>query len=319
MGKVVHQSVDSDLRKYVNIQLPNGSLGEGNIVCSTLSALQSTYPNGLNSPVWVTSEKSWYYWDGVLVEPNPTPQPDPTDTTPPILSITPSSSFTTTQTVTMTTNETATIYYTLDDTDPKTSGTKLTYATPLTLTATDTVKAYARDTSGNESVVQTITYTKQTGVNKLFYIDASVTKTSETVNRWRANEIVPKQAIKINEIGIYASAIPSYWELWALDSNGAFTGSVIKSGSTSNWVDNGDGYYKSTIAGGVNLTANTRYALEIRSETASTTRYLTTTNVNENNEIQIKPNYYENNVKAVVGSVLVNGKMYDNYIVYEVI
>lgn len=85
----------------------------------------------------------------------------PADTTPPVLTITPAATFTDTQTVVMSTNETATIYYTLDDTDPKTSGTKLTYSAPLTLTATDTIKAYARDTAGNESAVQSVTYTKQ--------------------------------------------------------------------------------------------------------------------------------------------------------------
>jgi hypothetical protein len=84
----------------------------------------------------------------------------PADTTAPVLTITPAATFTDTQTVTMSANETATIYYTLDDTDPKTSGTKLTYTAPLTLTETDTVKAYAVDTANNESAVQTITYTK---------------------------------------------------------------------------------------------------------------------------------------------------------------
>jgi hypothetical protein len=84
----------------------------------------------------------------------------PADTTAPVLTITPAGTFTDTQTVTMSANETATIYYTLDDSDPKTSGTKLTYTVPLTLTETDTIKAYAKDTANNESVVQTITYTK---------------------------------------------------------------------------------------------------------------------------------------------------------------
>jgi hypothetical protein len=85
----------------------------------------------------------------------------PADTTAPVLTITPAATFTDTQTVTMSTNETATIWYTLDDTDPITSGTKLQYTTPLTLTATDTIKAYAVDSANNASAVQTVTYTKQ--------------------------------------------------------------------------------------------------------------------------------------------------------------
>ena len=80
------------------------------------------------------------------------------DTTPPVLTITHGGTFTDTQTVTMTTNENATIYYTLDGTNPTTSSS--IYSAPLTLTDTTTVKAFARDAVGNESVVQTVTYTK---------------------------------------------------------------------------------------------------------------------------------------------------------------
>jgi chitodextrinase len=40
-------------------------IGEGTILTfSSLSSLQTAYPNGLNVPVWITSENSWYYWDG---------------------------------------------------------------------------------------------------------------------------------------------------------------------------------------------------------------------------------------------------------------
>jgi hypothetical protein len=85
----------------------------------------------------------------------------PADTIAPVLTITPSATFADTQTVTMSTNETATIWYTLDDSDPKTSGTKLQYTAPLTLTETDTIKAYAVDSANNASAVQTVTYIKE--------------------------------------------------------------------------------------------------------------------------------------------------------------
>jgi hypothetical protein len=85
----------------------------------------------------------------------------PVDTTAPVLTITPAATFTDTQTVTMSTNETSTIWYTRDDSDPKTSGTKVQYTAPLTLTETDTIKAYAVDSANNASSVQTVTYTKQ--------------------------------------------------------------------------------------------------------------------------------------------------------------
>ncbi|MBO1512372.1 chitobiase/beta-hexosaminidase C-terminal domain-containing protein [Metabacillus bambusae] len=80
------------------------------------------------------------------------------DTTPPALTITSGGTFTDIQTVTMTTEETATIYYTIDGTDPTTSSP--VYSSPLTLTETTTLKAFAKDTVGNESTIQTVTYTK---------------------------------------------------------------------------------------------------------------------------------------------------------------
>jgi hypothetical protein len=79
------------------------------------------------------------------------------DTTAPVLTITPGGTFLGTKTVTMSTNETATIYYTLDGTTPTTSSS--VYTSPLSITATTTLKAFAKDTAGNISAVQTVTYT----------------------------------------------------------------------------------------------------------------------------------------------------------------
>ncbi|WP_162927797.1 chitobiase/beta-hexosaminidase C-terminal domain-containing protein [Bacillus sp. Y1] len=87
------------------------------------------------------------------------------DTTAPTLTITPAATFSDTQTVTMSANETATIWYTVDGSDPTTSGTRVQYTTAVTLTATTTVKAYAVDSANNASAVQTVTYTKQTAIN----------------------------------------------------------------------------------------------------------------------------------------------------------
>jgi hypothetical protein len=98
----------------------------------------------------------------------------PADTTAPVLTITPSATFTDTQTVIMSTNETATIWYTLDDSDPVSSATRLQYTAPLTLTATDTIKAYAVDIANNASVVQTVTYTKETAPVGTYVNDASL-------------------------------------------------------------------------------------------------------------------------------------------------
>jgi hypothetical protein len=86
----------------------------------------------------------------------------PADTTAPVLTITPAATFASTQTVTMSINETGTIWYTVDGTNPTTSGTKLQYSTPVTLSATTTVNAYAVDSASNASAVQTVTYTLDT-------------------------------------------------------------------------------------------------------------------------------------------------------------
>ncbi|WP_368657359.1 chitobiase/beta-hexosaminidase C-terminal domain-containing protein [Metabacillus halosaccharovorans] len=80
------------------------------------------------------------------------------DLTPPTISISTGGTFSDTKKITMTTDELATIYYTLDGTEPTTSST--VYSTPLTLTETSTVKAFAKDTSGNESSILSETYTK---------------------------------------------------------------------------------------------------------------------------------------------------------------
>jgi len=86
----------------------------------------------------------------------------PADTTVPVLTITPASTFTDSQSVTMSANETADIWYTTDGSDPVSSGTRVKYSAPVTLTATTTVKTYAVDGAGNASTVQTVVYTKET-------------------------------------------------------------------------------------------------------------------------------------------------------------
>jgi hypothetical protein len=132
-------------------QVGEGGGGGGTLTVESLSSLQSLYPTGLSVPVWVTSENKWYYWNGTA----------PTDATAPILTITAGGTFTGTKSVTMSTNETATIYYTLDGSTPTTSSG--VYSSALSITATTTLKAFAKDTAGNSSANQTVTYTLDTG------------------------------------------------------------------------------------------------------------------------------------------------------------
>lgn len=108
--------------------------------------------------VTITSSVPYEATVSALLYPNGYP---PTDSKPPILTITPASTFQDKQTVTMSTNDTSGIYYTTDGSNPTSSS--LRYTGPLTLETTTTIKAFATDTFGNTSNIQTITYTK---VNK---------------------------------------------------------------------------------------------------------------------------------------------------------
>jgi hypothetical protein len=82
------------------------------------------------------------------------------DVTPPVVTAAPAGgSYVTGQTVTLTSNETATIRYTTDGTDPRTSATAKTYAQPIALAnGTQTLKYVGTDPSGNVSAVAQQTY-----------------------------------------------------------------------------------------------------------------------------------------------------------------
>jgi hypothetical protein len=62
----------------------------------------------------------------------------------------------------MTTDEPATIYFTIDGSEPTISSS--IYSGAQTITNTTTLKAFAIDTAGNKSATQTVTYTKGPGL-----------------------------------------------------------------------------------------------------------------------------------------------------------
>lgn len=85
------------------------------------------------------------------------PTAPPIDHTPPILTITPSDTFTGTKEIKISVNEPAIIYYTLDGSTRTINST--IYSTPFTITSTTILKTFAIDIAGNESTIETETYT----------------------------------------------------------------------------------------------------------------------------------------------------------------
>ena len=63
----------------------------------------------------------------------------------------------TVRSVTLTANETATIYYTLDGTEPTTSSS--VYGTPIPVTSSLTLKYFAKDLAGNAETIKSQVYT----------------------------------------------------------------------------------------------------------------------------------------------------------------
>lgn len=86
-----------------------------------------------------------------------TTEPDPSN---PVVTASPASGtrFADNISVTLSVSPAATIYYTLDGSNPTTSSTK--YTAPIKLTATTTIKAYGVTASGSNGSVATFTYTK---------------------------------------------------------------------------------------------------------------------------------------------------------------
>ena len=121
-----------------------------------LDKLNNMVIEGGGTPSNVILFEDWTPGESVIIGDTPTPG----DTTAPILTITQGGNFTNSKTVTMSVNEAAVIYYTLDGSTPTTNSN--VYTSPLTITATTTLKAFARDTAGNNSTLQTIVYTLST-------------------------------------------------------------------------------------------------------------------------------------------------------------
>ncbi len=92
--------------------------------------------------------------------------------TPPITTALPSGgSYSTTQSVTLTANKPATIFYTTDNSPPTTSST--VYSSPIPISATTTIKFFAKDIDGNVESVKTQVYTFSSSVPSAITFDKS--------------------------------------------------------------------------------------------------------------------------------------------------
>ena len=79
------------------------------------------------------------------------------DTVPPVTTASPvGGTFSTAQSVTLTANEPAIIYYTLDGSIPTTASP--VYTGPIAISATTTLKFFAKDTSGNSEIIKSADY-----------------------------------------------------------------------------------------------------------------------------------------------------------------
>jgi hypothetical protein len=70
----------------------------------------------------------------------------------------PGGTYTLPQRITLTATRPASIYYTIDGTDPVASPSRQTYAEPISISATTVLKFYGVDTSGDAETVQTVAY-----------------------------------------------------------------------------------------------------------------------------------------------------------------
>ena len=112
------------------------------------------------------------------------------DDLPPVTTATPPGGFySTSQSVTLTANEPATIYYTTNGSIPTVSST--VYTTAIPISATSTLKFFAKDTAGNIEAVKTQTYTINTSSTSDIFGIKQIYPTKTSGNTWFMNMANP--------------------------------------------------------------------------------------------------------------------------------
>lgn len=193
--------------------------------------------------------EDWTEGETVTIDTSTTP---PTDTTAPVLMITAGGTFTGTKTVTLSVNETADIFYTLDGSTPTTASTK--YTGPLSISATTTLKAFARDTAGNVSAVQTVTYTLDTTTpadttapNNVTNLQATPTANSVALS-WTASASSDVASYDIyNGSTLIANVTGTSFNVTGLTASTAYTFSVRAKDGANN-VASGTSVTTTTLA-----------------------------------------------------------------------
>jgi chitobiase/beta-hexosaminidase-like protein/Big-like domain-containing protein len=108
-------------------------------------------------------ESAWLYFDTVedlYMILKQTHADSQGDTTPPTITATPAGgTYPTAQSVALSSNESpTTIYYTRDGSDPRTSGSRTVYSSPIAISTTTILRYYGLDGAGNPSAPQTQNY-----------------------------------------------------------------------------------------------------------------------------------------------------------------
>lgn len=188
-------------------------------------------------------------------------QVDPTPGKPVVSANPGTSTFTDNVTVTLSSTMDATIYYTIDGTDPTASSTK--YTQPLTFTETTTLKAFGVASDGTQGMVKTFTYTKkqqgdpdpQTGytiffdntqsnwakVHAYIYGDCG----NDFVGAWPGKEMTPDAATGYHKLFIPTDKDLTTSNVIFTNNSGSQTGDDVK--IVNYGIYNASGYTGKTV------------------------------------------------------------------------